>query len=74
MEMLNVGDTVLWRGSWGTAAPQATRVTDIEKTAHEHEKYGEPVDAIAWVDARRCVVSLSNGHWAYGYQLLPVRN
>lgn len=72
--MLTVGDTVLWRGSWGNDAPRTAVVTAIERTEDAHAKYGADVDAIAWYHVRLgyAVVSLDNGHWAYGSQLEPV--
>jgi hypothetical protein len=68
---LTIGDTVLCRGNFGTAAPRAVIVNAIEITDWPREKYGEPVDSAPWelVNANRVVVTLDNGHWAYGAQL-----
>lgn len=68
---LRIGAEVLWRGSWGSDAPLAARVTGIERTGGG--KYGEPVSEAPWVDVvgRNYCVDLDNGHWAYADQIDP---
>jgi hypothetical protein len=44
----------------------------IELCEDEHEKYGEPVDEVAVQDIKRCCIDLSDGHWAYGYQITEI--
>lgn len=71
---LRVGHPVIWRGSWGTDAPRVVLVTDIEQVREIGDKYGVAVESLPWSTVRAgfAVVSLENGHWAYGYQLEPV--
>ena len=69
---LKKGMKVIYRGSWGTDAPKETTVEYIELCEDEHEKYGEPVDEVAVEDIKRCCVDLSDGHWAYGYQITEI--
>ena len=75
---LKTGDTVLWRGCFGTEAPQPARVVAIS-VAQEGQsgKYGKDVTEVAWSlvrrpwEPRRVVVSLDNHHWVYGSQIEP---
>lgn len=75
-EKLKVGDEVLWRGSWGKDPAKITKVVEIE-VCEGGRKYGEPVESIEWkgvLDGTvNITVSLSNGHWAYGTQLMPLK-
>lgn len=70
---LKVGDTVMWRGAWGTGPEAPAVIESIDYVEEEGEKCGVGVDSISWVDVRagHCVVTLTNGHWAYGHQLSP---
>ena len=70
-KILKVGDPVIWRGSWGSDAPVKATVTHLEVTEQPREKYGIEVNAGFWdaVGENRVVVSLDNGHWAYGSQI-----
>lgn len=73
--MLRVGDTVNWKGSWGGDLAKEVKVTEME-LCEEGSKYGEPKTEMDWEtvqEGRRVVVSLDNGHWAYGYQLEPLK-
>jgi len=65
-EILQVGDTVEWRGSWGRGYPALTEVTNIILGNQEIA-----VQAVPWsaLKGREVVVDLSNGHWAYGFQI-----
>lgn len=69
MDVLRIGDTVEWRGSWGRGFPALTKVTGIVVGG----KHGDEVTAVPWAGAegREVVVDLSNGHWAYGFQIAP---
>lgn len=69
---LKVGMNVVYRGSWGQDAPKETTVEYIELCEREHEKYGEPVDEVAVQDISRCCIDLSDGRWAYGYQITEI--
>ena len=66
---LEIGDTVLWAGAWGSEEAKETTVTAIEKDCIG--KYGTKADSVEWskCDGRSVIVTLSNGHWAYGSQL-----
>ncbi len=69
MSLLKVGDTVLWRGGFGTEPFRKATVEGIEIT--NGGKYGDPVDEVEWskVRDRNVTVDLDNGHWAYAYQI-----
>ena len=71
MSKLKVGDTVLWRGGFGSDAPKKAVVEGIEIT--NGGKYGDPVDEVDWtkVRDRNVTVDLDNGHWAYASQIKP---
>lgn len=67
---LKVGDTVRWRGLWGKAQEEPAEVTGIEIRCIG--KYGTEVAEAPWDDVKKHgVLSLANGHWAYGYQVVP---
>lgn len=75
---LEVGDLVQWRGCFGSEAPYRARVERIQ-ICPPGSKYGEDVHCASWAlvnaprEERHVVVDLSNGHWAYGTQLKPLR-
>lgn len=71
--MLKIGDSVMWRGGFGSQPPKKVKITGIE-ICKEGSKSGRQVDEISWdkVDGRRVVVDLDNNHWAYGYQLSKI--
>jgi len=64
--LLKVGDTVLWKGSWGRDEEKEAVIDRIE--ANCINKEGDEVDSIEWnkVNDDSVVVDLKNGHWAYG--------
>lgn len=69
---ISVGDSVLWRGCWGSQAPEIVRVDRIEECAHRRMKDGREVSCIP-VDRKDFgVFDLSNGSWAYGEQIEPI--
>lgn len=74
MQTLKIGDSVIWRGTWGADPPKEAVVTGIELTEGVREKYGHAVETVFWTTVRdnRVVVSLDNGHWAYGEQIKPI--
>ena len=68
---LKTGDVVLWSGTWGTEKPIEAKVLSIEKTIASHMKEGVEVDSVSWESD--FVVVLDNDHWAYSYQLKPLK-
>jgi hypothetical protein len=69
MARLKVGDTVQWRGCFGSAPPVPAVVVAIDEV-EPGTKYGDSVDSMDWADVpSRAVVNLDNGHWAYGRQI-----
>jgi hypothetical protein len=70
-KVLKVGDSVMWRGGFGGAAPLKAKVTGIE-LCNIGEKYGEPVDSVEWSKVNCIVVDLDKGHWARGHQISPI--
>jgi hypothetical protein len=72
MAKLKIGDRVNWRGAWGTEATQVVTVVSMEVNCVE--KYGMEADEVEWSECfdRSVVVTLDNGHWAYGNQLKPL--
>lgn len=70
--MLSVGDKVLWRGAWGNEAAKVATVTHID-WCEPGEKHGVPVTTAPWwAVAANIVVTLDNGHLAYGRHLAPL--
>lgn len=69
MSDLKIGDEVSWKGAWGSQASKIAVVTEIEVT--NGGKYGDAVNSVEWskVYDRNVVVTLDNGHWAYGEQI-----
>ena len=69
MKNLKIGDEVSWKGAWGSQASKRAVVTEIEVT--NGGKYGDEVNSVEWtkVRDRNVVVTLDNGHWAYGGQI-----
>lgn len=69
MNILTVGDEVNWRGGFGNDSPKTAVVKNIELCEQKRSKSGIPVKSVSWDKKDYIVVSLSNGHWAYGYQI-----
>lgn len=71
---IKIGDTVIWRHAWGSAEPKKAVIETIEILKHAHHKEGKHVDEIPIEDLKlnRCIVTLTNGSWAYGYQIEPI--
>lgn len=76
---VKVGDTVKWRGCFGTDAPKDAQiegmtVTDIPRGRTGRlfrTKYGVEVDEVdsSLIEQNRVVFDLNNGHWAYSEQI-----
>lgn len=71
MSELRIGQTVIWRGAWGTAEPKEAVVTYIQKNEFNGSKGGNSVVSIPWneVTERNVLVVLDNGFWAWGSQI-----
>ena len=70
--LVKVGMKVMYRGAFGFGMPMETTLDGIELCESEHEKYGYPVNEVRAEDLYRCCVDLSDGHWAYGYQITEI--
>ena len=70
MKKLKIGDVVSWRGAWGNEPAIDATVESIQ-ICPAGKKYGREVKSASWntVKKDRVVVTLDNGHWAYGTQL-----
>ena len=68
-DTLKIGDTVLWRGGFGSETAKLAVVEGIEITGGY--KYGDSVDEVPWSEVydRNVTVDLENGHWAYAEQI-----
>jgi hypothetical protein len=72
---LEIGDKVLWRGTWGLNVDAVVGVERIEITQSHDPKHGKIVDKISWDDVHnpevQGVVDLDNRKWAYFDQIEP---
>ncbi len=68
--MLNIGDTVMWSGCWGSDVPQPAVVEEIDVECRGG-KDGRSVQSVSWdlVNRENVVVGLDSGNWAYGNQI-----
>ena len=73
MADLRVGDSVLWRGGWGSDPEKLVKVVTIQVNESNGSKYGEDVQLVGWdtVVERKVLVDLDNEHWAWGNQIRP---
>jgi len=69
---LKIGDTVNWRGAWGTAPVKQVMVESITKVTNG--KDGKPVTNVLWddINGREYIVNLINGHWAWGQHISKI--
>ncbi len=74
MDIVKVGDTVLWKGAFGSGPEQEAVVKGLEITGVPYEKEGDSVDEVPWSLVRRGLVvfDLENGHWAYSNQISKI--
>ena len=70
--IVQVGETVNWKGSFGDAEPQLAKIEGIEINTRGG-KDGDPVQYAHWSKMTRdnAIISLNNGHWCYGNQISP---
>ena len=75
MNILRIGDEVLWSGGWGMGEEKPATVIDIMICEREDSKEGEQVSAVPWCSvnpyegARKVIVTLDNDKWAWGFQI-----
>lgn len=77
MSTLKIGDEVIWRGGWGTDAPQKVTVRTIQINEENGSKDGTSVPSVDWrfAEERNIIVDFDeNNHWAWGFQLAPLEN
>ena len=69
--MLKVGDTVSWRGSFGSDEAWPATITKIDVECRGDRSAGRTVTEVPWVEVthENVVVGLDNNHWAYGNQI-----
>lgn len=76
MSKLKIGDKVMWRGGWGTEPAKEAIIEEID-LCPVGCKHGKSVNSVAWEtiknEKRTVVVTLDNGHWAYGNQLTEIK-
>lgn len=72
--ILKIGDKVMWRGAWGKDPAEEAIIEGIELCL-DGAKYGDAVESVSWNDVKNgnVVVSLDNGHWAYGHQIKQIK-
>jgi hypothetical protein len=72
--ILKIGDEIIYRGCFGSGTEEKVIVEGITLTEEPREKYGVEVEAVSVSDVRanRTLLSLSNGHWCYGEQVVEV--
>jgi hypothetical protein len=67
--ILYVNDTVMWSGGFGNDPYKPAKIISID-FCKKGEKYGDEVQEIEWNKVKEhAVVTLDNGHWAYGSQI-----
>jgi hypothetical protein len=68
--ILKIGDKVMWRG-----APSEEAIIEGIELCLDGAKYGDAVESVTWSDVKdgNVVVSLDNGHWAYGHQIKKIK-
>ena len=71
-EIFKVGDTVLWRGDFGTAPAKPAKIVAMQICEMRRSKYGVEAESARWDQKDYVVVDLDTGNWAYGEQLSPL--
>jgi hypothetical protein len=69
-DLCSIGSKVMWRGSWGEDLPTTAKVEYLILT-DGYSKEGSEYNSLSWelFNERKVIVGLTNGHWAYGYQI-----
>jgi len=74
MTDLKIGDTVLWRDSWGDGKERKAKIIGIDRVV-PGQRAGEEVQSISWDNPECIVVDLDvDDQWAYGYQIRPLNS
>lgn len=73
MDKIKIGDEVMWRGAWGSQPARPARIESMELCELPRMKYGVSVTEAFASDKDRLCVSLTNGSWAYGFQIEPIK-
>lgn len=68
MNVLKIGDKVLYSGGWGSKEPKEATVLRIWKSASNYPSKGNQVNQISLND-ENFRVDLDSGQWAYGWQI-----
>ena len=68
---IKVGDTIMYRGCFGSDAPKQVVVDGLTLTDETRSKYGLDVREVFIKDvkANRVLFSLNDGHWCYAEQV-----
>jgi hypothetical protein len=74
--ILKIGDIVNWRDVWGKAPAKEATIKELS-ISYNGDGFGcEFVNEVDWslvADGRRVIANLTNGSWAYGYQLDQIK-
>lgn len=70
--IINVGDTVTYRGSFGAGMPKRAEVIGLTLTEAPRLKYGQECLSVFVCDvkANRVVFDLDGGKWCYSDQIV----
>jgi hypothetical protein len=68
---IKIGDTITYRGCFGSDLPKQAIVEHMEVTPQRRSKYGESVREVGvdMVKDNRVLFSMSDGHWCYSDQV-----
>ena len=71
MKTIKIGDSISYRGCWGSDPPKTVKVEGLTVTDMPRSKYGEDVQevTIEQVKANMVLFSLDDGHWCYSEQV-----
>jgi len=67
---LRIGDEVMWRGCWGKSIAEKAIIMGIIIDETDLKSI-----TLNYIDRepRKVIVTLDNGHWAYGYQIDSIK-
>lgn len=70
--IINVGDTVTYRGAFGRDLPKQAVVRGLTLTDEPRSKYGQEVLSVGVdsVKANRVLFDLDDNHWCYSDQIV----